>query len=163
MGVITPYTKQLQAMQKQLGSMGSVFAGVESGTVEWFQGQERTVVIMSTVRCSRLADGSVLPVAADRRPIGFVADPKRLNVAISRAVGGLIIVGDLRTLCLHSSHWRQLVEMGKEIGSIAGEPLIEQPHGMEPLVGSPLADPEAVKTAVPAAQASAAWDALTSS
>merc|ERR1712100_716611 len=81
-GVITPYTKQLQAMQKQLDGLGSTFAGVECGTVEWFQGQERSVVIMSTVRCSRLADGSVVPDGADRRPIGFVADPKRLNVAI---------------------------------------------------------------------------------
>merc|ERR1712232_124351 len=78
-GVITPYTKQLQVLQKQMDSLGSAFAGVECGTVEWFQGQERQAVIISTVRCSRLADGSIVQEGPARRPIGFVADPKRLN------------------------------------------------------------------------------------
>ncbi|OLP93401.1 Regulator of nonsense transcripts 1 [Symbiodinium microadriaticum] len=33
-----------------------------------------------------------------RRPIGFLSDPRRLNVAVSRAVAGLVIVGDLQHL-----------------------------------------------------------------
>lgn len=158
-GVITPYTKQLQTLEKELSTS---YAGLECGTVEWFQGQERSIVIMSTVRCSRLADGSVVSGSAERRPIGFVADPKRLNVAISRAVAGLIVVGDLQTLALHSSHWRELIEMAKALGSITGEPLLEGPRG-GPALELTSAGPEVAKTAVPCAQASAAWDALTGS
>jgi len=157
-GVITPYTKQLQAIREQFDSLGSTYSGVECGTVEWFQGQERSVVIMSTVRCSKLADGTVVQGKNDRRPIGFVADPKRLNVAISRAVAGLIIVGDFRTLTLHSSHWRQVVDIAKQFGCIMGEPLDLEPSTAPLSVG-----PETPKTPVPAAQASAAWDALTNS
>lgn len=154
-GIITPYTKQLQFMQEQLVSSGSNFAGVECGTVEWFQGQERNVVIMSTVRCSRLADGSEAGAGAERRPIGFVADPKRLNVAISRAVAGLIIVGDLQTLASHSSHWRQLIDAAKGLGCVTGEPLTDS-LGMSSSAGA-----ELEKMLVPPAQATAAWDALT--
>lgn len=161
-GVISPYTRQVQEVQKQLDSHGSAFVGVECGTVEWFQGQERTAIIMSTVRSSRLADGTVAPAGAERRPIGFVADPKRLNVAISRAVAGLIIVGDLRTLAAHSAHWRQLLEMATELGCVTGEALAAAPWAAEPVVGLAGEGTE-VKTPVPAAQASAAWDALTSS
>jgi len=162
-GVITPYTKQLQVLQTKLGSLGPTLAGVECGTVEWFQGQERTVVIMSTVRCSRLADGSVVKGGADRRPIGFVADPKRLNVAISRAVAGLIIVGDLRMLASNSSHWRQLLDMAKDLGCVTGEPLVEGPWQPESPPKAAALGLATVRTAVPVAQASAAWDALTSS
>lgn len=161
-GVITPYTKQLQSLQTQLGSLGPSLAGVECGTVEWFQGQERSVVVMSTVRCSRLADGSAVPGGADRRQIGFVADPKRLNVAISRAVSGLIIVGDLNMLALHSPHWRQLLDMAKRLGCVTGEPLEEGPWQPQALATGSASDVTAVRTAVPVAQSSAAWDALTS-
>lgn len=157
-GVITPYTKQLQTLQKQFDSLGPDFSGVECGTVEWFQGQERNIIIMSTVRCSKLADGSVAPSGDNRRPIGFVADPKRLNVAISRAVAGLIIVGDFHTLANHSAHWRQLLEMAKEMSCLVGEPLTDG----RVLDSLPVEGQQLEKTEVPAAQASAAWDALTS-
>merc|ERR1711871_1328034 len=115
-----------------------------------FQGQERRVVIMTTVRCSKLADGSVVPAGASRRPIGFVADPKRLNVAISRAVAGLIVVGDLQTLAAHSSHWRHLLGQAEELGAVRGDPLVDK---------LPEAAPEAGST-VSMTGASAAWDAL---
>lgn len=97
-----------------------------------------------------------MSAGAERRPIGFVADPKRLNVAISRAVAGLIVVGDLQTLTAHSSHWKQLVGMAKELGCATGEPLLD---GHQPFAG--LMPPNA-ETLVPPAEASAAWDTLTS-
>mmetsp|Transcript_31535 Transcript_31535/g.57323 ORF Transcript_31535/g.57323 Transcript_31535/m.57323 type:complete len:817 (-) Transcript_31535:65-2515(-) len=159
-GVITPYNKQVRVLERQLASLGPRFAGVECGTVEWFQGQERRVILMSSVRCSRSAEGAEASMeAAARRPIGFVADPKRLNVAISRAVAGLVVVGDLRTLAAHSAHWRMLVRLGREMGVIRGEAL-ESPKLRR--VGDPK-DAAATGPArkVPEAEASAAWDALT--
>ena len=45
--------------------------------MEHFQGQERQVIIFSTVRSGRSS-------GAQRSALGFVGHPKRLNVAVSR-------------------------------------------------------------------------------
>ena len=59
------------------------------GTTEEFQGQERKVVILSTVRSSPEY------VSLDQtHRLGFLADPKRFNVAITRAQALLIVVGN---------------------------------------------------------------------
>lgn len=155
-GVITPYTRQLRMMEQHINDGGARLAGVECGTVEKFQGQERRVIIISTVRSSRSATASQ---EAARRPIGFLADPKRLNVAISRAVAGLIIVGDLRLLAAHSASWRALLQMGKEMGALRGEPLDEEPV----LLAARGLRTEPQPRQVPASEARAAWDALTDS
>ena len=49
-GVISPYAKQCQKLRTLLASKGC--GGVQVGSVEQFQGQERRVVVISTVRSS---------------------------------------------------------------------------------------------------------------
>jgi len=117
-GVITPYAKQEEALRRQLQLWGPAVAGVEVGTVERFQGQERKVIIISAVRSEKPRGDTT-----QRSAIGFVGEPKRLNVAVSRAVAGLIIVGNLERLARHSFKWRELVEMGQKSGTIVGDPL----------------------------------------
>ncbi|NWH74970.1 M10L1 helicase, partial [Piaya cayana] len=89
-GVITPYRKQVEKIRFLLTSID--LADIKVGTVEEFQGQEYMVIILSTVRSyeSLLDD--------DRYCLGFLSDPKRFNVAITRAKALLIVVGNPHVL-----------------------------------------------------------------
>jgi regulator of nonsense transcripts 1 len=104
--IITPYSKQVQLFRKMLSSADismsasnskGRIADVQLGTVDSFQGQETDLVIFSAVRSNRMKE------------LGFLRDARRLNVAITRARRGLIVVGDptvLRTCC----HWAALLD-----------------------------------------------------
>lgn len=84
------------------------------GTVEEFQGQERMIVLLSTVRST-----SEL-VRQDRaHQLGFVRHPKRLNVAISRARAVLMVFGNPHLLGQDAS-WRYLIRYCLANGAYAG-------------------------------------------
>eukprot|EP00004_Rigifila_ramosa_P016804 TRINITY_DN4025_c0_g1_i5.p1 TRINITY_DN4025_c0_g1~~TRINITY_DN4025_c0_g1_i5.p1 ORF type:complete len:1206 (-),score=229.83 TRINITY_DN4025_c0_g1_i5:18-3293(-) len=106
-GFITPYRKQVEKMQNKvkrhpvLGKSG----GFVCGTVERWQGGESDVVIISTVRVKKEN------LEHDKRfQIGFLSNPKRLNVSISRAKGLLIIVGCASVL-LFDPHWAAVLKI----------------------------------------------------
>lgn len=73
-------------------------------SVEGFQGQERKIIILSTVRSSNnLIDEDL------RHALGFVASPRRLNVAITRARALLIILGNPKLLS-SDPYWRSVLQ-----------------------------------------------------
>uniref|UniRef100_A0A3Q3VUE4 RNA helicase n=1 Tax=Mola mola TaxID=94237 RepID=A0A3Q3VUE4_MOLML len=77
-GIITPYRKQVEKIQK-----------LKVGSVEEFQGQERKIIMVSTVR------SSINYVKMDKDfNIGFLSNEKRFNVAMTRAKSLLIVVGN---------------------------------------------------------------------
>jgi len=78
--VLTPYTKQVQALRHRLPHT------VSSSTVDSFQGRESDIVIFSAVRCNAEGD------------IGFLEDARRLNVMWTRARLALIIIGHRQTM-----------------------------------------------------------------
>lgn len=78
-GVITPYQKQVRYIRMLMTSFDIVPPKI--GTVEEFQGQERNIILVSTVRSSR----KLLTEHDIKLQIGFVKSIKRTNVAISRA------------------------------------------------------------------------------
>lgn len=73
-GIITPYKLQLKCLQREFEDVLNSEEGKELyiNTVDAFQGQERDVIIMSCVRASN-------------HGVGFVADIRRMNVALTRA------------------------------------------------------------------------------
>ncbi|XP_065514508.1 RNA helicase Mov10l1 [Caloenas nicobarica] len=89
-GVITPYRKQVEKIRFLLRSID--LGDIKVGTVEEFQGQEYLVIILSTVR----SHGSFF--GDDKYCLGFLCNPKRFNVAITRAKALLIVVGNPHVL-----------------------------------------------------------------
>jgi superfamily I DNA and/or RNA helicase len=77
-------------------------------TIDSFQGRESEIVILSLVRSN--PDGE----------IGFLMNPKRLNVALTRAKSHLILIGDSSTLCRHKEFQDlyNYIESNGEIRSI---------------------------------------------
>lgn len=73
-GIITPYKLQLKCLQREFDGVLNSEEGKDLyiNTVDAFQGQERDVIIMSCVRASN-------------HGVGFVADIRRMNVALTRA------------------------------------------------------------------------------
>ncbi|KAG8853758.1 hypothetical protein FRB96_008013 [Tulasnella sp. 330] len=99
-GVITPYRAQ---SAKLLVQFGGRYPNLKVGSVEEYQGQERDVMIITTVRADREQVSYDL-----RHTLGFLVNPRRLNVAVTRAKGLLIIVGDPHVLGLDPL-WRKLL------------------------------------------------------
>ena len=76
-GVIAPYRRQVQKLRQKLKSEG--LGEVMVGSTEEFQGQERRIIIVSTVRSTPQY------VNTDKQyKLGFLQNPKRFNVAITR-------------------------------------------------------------------------------
>ncbi len=64
---------------------------IRLNTVDKFQGMERNIIIVSTVRSHKYIENGVTKSNTD---IGFAKSPQRLNVALSRAKRLLIVVGN---------------------------------------------------------------------
>mmetsp|Transcript_34116 Transcript_34116/g.71826 ORF Transcript_34116/g.71826 Transcript_34116/m.71826 type:complete len:1046 (-) Transcript_34116:479-3616(-) len=89
-GVITPYDGQKKYVQEHMRRSGSLAASVyemiEVNSVDAFQGREKEIILVSCVRSS------------ETQGIGFLSDPRRLNVALTRARLGLVLLGNPRVL-----------------------------------------------------------------
>ncbi|GLJ29187.1 hypothetical protein SUGI_0575620 [Cryptomeria japonica] len=100
-GVITPYRQQVVKLRKAFGQKN--LSDVKVGSVEQFQGDERTVIIISTVRSSYKEEYDM------KFNLGFIGNPKRFNVAITRAKSLLVVVGNPYVLS-KDIYWNELLE-----------------------------------------------------
>lgn len=86
-GVIAPYRAQVTLLEDLLHSERSASEGrLSIQTVDGFQGQERDIMVIGLTRSN--ADGTV----------GFLAEYRRMNVAMTRARMHLLVIGDSATL-----------------------------------------------------------------
>ncbi|KAG0344460.1 hypothetical protein BG004_004465 [Podila humilis] len=96
-GVISLYKSQAEAIQSSLEELTKVSGlnggGVQISTVDAFQGSEKEVIIVSTVRTES---------------IGFIDNRQRVNVALSRSKRHLFLVGNSRLLSSNQL-WGQII------------------------------------------------------
>uniref|UniRef100_A0A7S1FIN7 AAA+ ATPase domain-containing protein n=1 Tax=Noctiluca scintillans TaxID=2966 RepID=A0A7S1FIN7_NOCSC len=105
-GIVTPYKGQVRTLRKV------IFAGIpeaeksrelEIASVDNFQGREKELIVFSAVRCN------------DFGGVGFLADWRRLNVMITRARRGLVIIGNAATLAC-DPHWKLWLQFTENQG-----------------------------------------------
>jgi hypothetical protein len=116
-GIISPYKEQCSVIHKTLMKASGATAkkhirksilqiefpklSISISSVDGFQGQERDIILISTVRSN--SEGNV----------GFVVCPLRLNVAITRAKFSCWIFGNSSTL-ENASDWAALISYMNE-------------------------------------------------
>ncbi|KAJ1301619.1 hypothetical protein OPQ81_008866 [Rhizoctonia solani] len=122
-GVITPYRQQCVKVRHLLNREG--YGGVEVKVTEDWQGQEKRVIIISTVR----SDPELLEEGA-LRFLGFVTSPRRTNVALTRAQALMIIIGNGPVLLL-DPYWNSFIRYVYSSGGCTGDNLegFIQPQG----------------------------------
>ncbi|KAF9267418.1 hypothetical protein L218DRAFT_984944 [Marasmius fiardii PR-910] len=100
-GVVSMYRAQVleirEAFYQRFGR--DIVEEVDFHTVDGFQGQEKDVIILS---CVRAGPGVT--------SVGFLADVRRMNVAITRARSSLFILGNAPTLERSNEVWRNIVQ-----------------------------------------------------
>ncbi|KAK0163342.1 hypothetical protein PV327_007034 [Microctonus hyperodae] len=100
-GIIAPYKKQVSQIRALLTELDMQLPKI--GSVEEFQGQERKIIILSTVRSNnKYVNDDV------KYSLGFIASPRRLNVAITRARSLIIIIGN-PNLLTQDPYWRSVL------------------------------------------------------
>src|SRR5690606_38837492 len=113
-GIITPYEGQRSYIVSSMQTNGSLkkelYKEVEVASVDAFQGREKDYIVLSCVRSN------------DHQGIGFLNDPRRLNVALTRSKYGIVILGNPKVLSKHPL-WHSLLEHYKAKHCLVEGPL----------------------------------------
>ncbi|MEB2785712.1 AAA domain-containing protein [Algoriphagus persicinus] len=94
-GLIAPYGAQVRRLRGLIYDTGDypslqeIKELITIDTVDGFQGQERDLMMISLTRSN------------EKGEIGFMADARRMNVALTRARRKLVLIGDSSTLAQH--------------------------------------------------------------
>jgi superfamily I DNA and/or RNA helicase len=94
--ILTPYTRQKELLQSSIPN-------IEISSIDGFQGREANVIVFVTVRSNVHGE------------LGFLTDMRRLNVVMTRAETGVVIIGNKSTLTTgmdgekSKEVWRRLI------------------------------------------------------
>lgn len=82
-GIISPYRAQVSLLKSTISEK---FPLIEISTVDGFQGREKEVIVLSLVRSN------------EKFEVGFLAEERRLNVAMTRPKKQLCVIGNMEVL-----------------------------------------------------------------
>ncbi|KAJ3020935.1 hypothetical protein HKX48_009468 [Thoreauomyces humboldtii] len=124
-GIVTPYEGQRSYIVSHMQMAGALkkelYKEIEVASVDAFQGREKDYIILTCVRSN------------DHSGIGFTSDPRRLNVALTRAKYGIVILGNPKVLS-QNGLWYQLLMQFKERNCLVEGPLSNMKRSMIQLI-----------------------------
>ncbi|WP_235296105.1 AAA domain-containing protein [Portibacter marinus] len=89
-GIISPYAEQVRLIRRLISDDETLKVfDIQVDSIDGFQGQEREAIFISLVRSNTTNE------------IGFLKDERRLNVAMTRAMKKLVLIGDFATLATY--------------------------------------------------------------
>jgi superfamily I DNA and/or RNA helicase len=106
-GIISPYSAQVSFLKENLlahPDLSEYKNLLQINSIDGFQGQERDIIYISLVRSN------------EKGQIGFLADTRRMNVALTRARKKLVVIGDSATLGQHS-FYQSFLDYIEKIGA----------------------------------------------
>lgn len=108
-GVVSMYRGQVLHMKSRFQAVHGpgILKSIDFNTVDGFQGQEKDIIILSCVRAG-----------TNVQSVGFLADERRMNVALTRSRSSLFILGHAATLERCNQTWRTIVEDARERGCL---------------------------------------------
>ena len=110
--ILTPYLGQVAMVRDLSRRLKLKSSATLVHTISQFQGREADVIILSLVRSSAPSVG--VPRAST---LGFASEPKRINVALTRAKYGQIVLGDV-SLLKTNSDWDSFLKRMARRGCI---------------------------------------------
>ncbi|XP_055599080.1 putative helicase MOV-10 [Uranotaenia lowii] len=116
-GIVSPYRKQCLELKQMCQQRG--WNDIQVGSVESFQGREKAIMILTTVRSGTSG-------------VGFLNNVKRLNVALTRAKALLIVIGNPETL-QQDVNWYEFIRYCHKQGAIRGVKFnfTDEPHAIQ--------------------------------
>lgn len=100
-------------MEEALEEIG--LTEIEVGSVEQYQGKEKPIIILSTVRNGQVGFlnqrevSQYFVVNSCNNYMKYAFILQRINVMITRAIGLLIIIGHKKSLC-ENNVWRKIID-----------------------------------------------------
>ncbi|CAD7974433.1 unnamed protein product [Amoebophrya sp. A25] len=111
-GVLAPYAAQKRVLENLLFEAGLCRDNIRVDTVDGFQGMEKDIILFSATRSNARGD------------LGFLKDPRRMNVMLTRARKSLVVFADATTLRSSTAgHWSNWVQWVQEHGKVTGDEL----------------------------------------
>ncbi|KAG8785291.1 DEAD-box type RNA helicase [Ceratobasidium sp. 428] len=108
-GIVSMYRGQVMHIKSRFQAVfgPAILKLIDFNTVDGFQGQEKDIIILSCVRAGM-----------NVQSVGFLADERRMNVAITRSRSSLFVLGHAATLERCNTTWKTIVEDARTRGHL---------------------------------------------